>query len=98
MTDDKDKVQEKLEGAPPRGSRWRHYKGGFYRVITCSIEEDTLEPLVTYRSEEKGGVWTRTLENWLEEVTVDVGATDPARVGKKVPRFVPVPLPFEGQP
>ena len=50
------------------GSRWRHYKGGLYEVVSVSIREDTLEPLVTYRSLERGFVWTRTLHKWSETV------------------------------
>lgn len=66
--DEKDCAQlhlERLISAPQPGSRWRHYKGGEYEVLTCSIKEDTLEPLVTYKSLLRGYIWTRTLDNWI---------------------------------
>jgi hypothetical protein len=48
-----------------------------YEVVCLSIQEDTLVPLVTYRSLERGYFWTRTLENWNSTV-------------QEVPRFTPV--------
>lgn len=65
--------QESLEHAPRPGHRYRHYKGGLYEVVTSSVKEDTLEILVTYRSLEKGSIWTRTLENWREKVDTPDG-------------------------
>jgi hypothetical protein len=57
-----------LWAAPAVGSRWRHYKGGLYEVVAVSLKEDTLVPLVTYRSLEKDYFWTRTLEDWWQPV------------------------------
>lgn len=72
---------------PRVGSRWRHYKGGTYRITATSLHEETLERLITYRSEVYGSFWTRTHANWLERVDVD---------GRSVPRFeaiTPSPAP-----
>ena len=62
---------------------YRHYKGNNYKIILISrLESHPEQILVSYiplyetRSEIK--VWTRTLENFLEEVEVG---------GKKVKRF-----------
>lgn len=70
--DPKDQAQEVLKrsGLTP-GDRFRHYRGGLYEVVVCAIHEDTLEPLIVYRSLEKGTIWVRTLANWQESVAVD---------------------------
>jgi hypothetical protein len=43
-----------------------------------SVQEDTLEPLVTYHSNRKATNWTRTLANFREVVEQE---------GECVPRF-----------
>ena len=70
---------------PRIGQRYKHYKGGEYQIISVSrFEPKPSKILVTYFplyfADENGQIrdWTRTLENFLEEVEVD---------GKKVPRF-----------
>lgn len=54
---------------PQPGETYRHFKGGLYEIVARSLREDTLEPLVTYRSLEDGECWTRTLENFNGSVT-----------------------------
>jgi hypothetical protein len=76
--------QDTLRQGPAISGTYRHYKGGLYEVVCVSIQEDTLVPLVTYRSLERGYFWTRTLENWNATVR------DP-ETGKGVPRFTPAP-------
>ena len=58
--------------------KYRHFKGGEYEVIGIAKNSETLEDLVVYKSLDKGGIWARPLENFLEEVDVE---------GQKVPRF-----------
>lgn len=61
------------------GSRWRHYKGTEYTVVSIVIIEATNEPAVVYASAKHPDVsFVRPLQVWLEEVEVD---------GQKVPRF-----------
>jgi hypothetical protein len=81
LSDDelKDLAQRQAAGGPQPGEVYRHYKGGIYSIVARSIQEDTLEPLVTYHSNLKGTNWTRTLANFTE--TVDWG-------GKPGPRFM----------
>jgi hypothetical protein len=69
---DKQITEITLQDLPRVGSRWRHYRGGLYEVVAVSLKEDTLEPLVTYRSLLKGlcWSWTRTFANWQEAVEV----------------------------
>ncbi|MDG6094068.1 DUF1653 domain-containing protein [Acetobacter sp. AN02] len=52
----------------PSPGLYRHYKGGFYTLISVVRHSETEEPLVTYRSEEKGTLWARPLSMWVEEV------------------------------
>ncbi len=65
--DPKDLAQEELSmtGLAP-GMIFRHYKGGLYSIVCVGIKEDTLEPMVAYRSNAKGTVWVRTLANFME--------------------------------
>lgn len=49
---------------PLPGMVYEHYKGGIYSIVARSVKEDTLEPLVTYYSNERGTYWTRTLANF----------------------------------
>jgi len=71
-SDLKDLAQRQATGGPQPGEIYRHYKGGLYVVVCRSINEDDLTPLVTYRSNLKGTVWTRTVKNFTENVTDSV--------------------------
>ncbi|SRR5258706_14820676 len=51
------------EGPQP-GQIFKHYKGGLYTVLLRSVHEETNEQLVTYQSNLKGFVWTRSLEDF----------------------------------
>jgi hypothetical protein len=62
---------------PRRGQIYRHYKGGYYSIVSVSIDEMTLEVLVTYTSNLQGGDTTRTLRNFTEGVSVRTGALGP---------------------
>ena len=62
---------------------YKHYKGDNYKIILISRLESHPEQILVsyiplYETESEIKVWTRTLENFLEEVEVD---------GKKVKRF-----------
>jgi hypothetical protein len=77
--DPKEDAQRKIAAMaePRRGQIYRHYKGGHYSIVSVSIDEKTLEVLVTYTSNLKGGDTTRTLRNFTEDVTVRTGALGP---------------------
>lgn len=76
---DKKSVKEILNKLPIQpGDLFVHYKGGHYEVITLAIQEDTLEPLVVYRSKKDDSVWVRTYKNFTEDIEVG---------GKKIKRF-----------
>jgi hypothetical protein len=80
QTDDelKDIAQRQAAGGPQPGEIYRHYKGGLYSIVARAIKEDTLEPLVIYRSNAKGTTWARTLENFTEDLWL-VGHPGPSR-------------------
>lgn len=80
MSDPKDEAQARLDAVAPKPGRYRHYKGGEYEVLLCAIKENTLEPMVIYRSLTHGTIWVRTVTEWNNEVNVD---------GKRVKRFTP---------
>jgi len=80
---DKDTAQSELKKLPLRpGQKFTHYRaGGTYQIVTLAVQEDTLEPLVVYRSIERDSVWVRTYQNFTEEVESS---------GRHVPRFSPI--------
>jgi hypothetical protein len=59
---------------------YRHYKGTNYEVIAVSLDTETLQPYVVYRTmnSTKPIYWTRPYDMFVETVTVD---------GKEIPRF-----------
>lgn len=62
-----------------RTGRYRHYKGGEYRVLGVARHSESLEPMVLYRSlDSDGGDWMRPF--WMFFGTVE-------HEGKSVPRF-----------
>jgi len=72
MSDAKDIAQEKINSLRVKvGEHYKHFKGGEYEIVALAIQEDTLEPLVIYRSLMKGTTWSRTAKNFLEEVHRD---------------------------
>jgi hypothetical protein len=66
----KDEAQDKLRVAEHafHFGVYRHKKGGLYVPYSLTLDEPTLGVLVHYASLEKRTRWTRTLENFLEEV------------------------------
>jgi hypothetical protein len=69
-----------LPPAPP--GRYRHYKGGEYRLLGVVRHSETLEPLVLYRplytaaDGSDRGDWVRPHAMFFETVTID-GITRP---------------------
>jgi len=59
--------------------KYKHFKGGEYKVIGIAKHSETLEYFVVYRAlYGKKDLWVRPLKMFLEKVTVN---------GKKVNRF-----------
>jgi hypothetical protein len=80
MTDEELKAiaQAQATSGPQPDWEYLHYKGGRYVIVARALREDTLEPVVIYRSIAKGFTWERTLANFAEMVEVD---------GRRVRRF-----------
>lgn len=50
------------------GQRWRHYRGGVYRITALAIVEATMEPVVVYGLGDPARSWTRPLDEFLGDV------------------------------
>lgn len=62
-----------------RPGRYRHFKGGEYRVLHVARHSETLEDMVVYQAlYGEGGIWVRPAVMWNEAVEQD---------GRLVPRF-----------
>lgn len=58
---------------------YKHFKGGTYQILGVGRNsEDILEELVIYQSLEKGFIWVRPIDIFMDNVTLD---------GKTIPRF-----------
>lgn len=63
----------------PTPGRYRHYKGGEYRVIGTARHSETDELLVVYRClYDNNSLWVRPLAMFMESIMVN---------GQEVPRF-----------
>lgn len=54
-----------------KGDVFRHFKGNMYEVVAIARDCEDLKEIVVYRNIDKGDVWTRPLDNFLETVTRD---------------------------
>jgi hypothetical protein len=52
----------------PEPGLYRHYKGGFYTLISVGRHSETEEWLAIYRSEATSDIWVRPLAMWSEPV------------------------------
>ena len=63
--------------AEPRPGRYRHYKGGEYRVLEIARHSETLEPIVIYQAlYGERGLWVRPHAMFVETI-VHNGRTEP---------------------
>ena len=65
----------------PQHGRYRHFKGGHYRVLTLALHTETGESLVVYQSEQDGQVYARPVAMFMEWIE---------HQGLVVSRFTPV--------
>lgn len=57
--------------AEPRPGRYRHYKGGEYRVLSVARHSETLAPLVVYQAlYGEGGWWVRPAAMFNETIVL----------------------------
>lgn len=49
--------------------KYRHFKGGEYRLLGVATHSETLEPMVVYQAlYGEGGLWVRPAAMWTETV------------------------------
>jgi hypothetical protein len=65
----------------PAPGRYRHFKGGHYRVLTLALHTETQEQLVIYQSEQDGAVYARPVAMFMEWIE---------HQGTVVSRFTPL--------
>jgi hypothetical protein len=64
--------------AEPRPGRYRHYKGGEYRVVGLARHSESLEPLVVYEAlYGAGGLWVRPAAMFTEAIVDAHGVRRP---------------------
>lgn len=51
-----------------RPGKYKHYKGGIYRVLFTALDATTDKPVVVYVNEKHGTYYTRDLTHFKEEV------------------------------
>lgn len=52
--------------------KYRHFKGGEYRVVGIAKHSETLEPMVVYQAlYGEQGLWVRPAHMWQEQVDRD---------------------------
>jgi hypothetical protein len=56
---------------PEPNKKYRHYKGGLYKILTLAKHSETNEDMVVYQSLLFGSIHVRPLTMWFEEITVD---------------------------
>lgn len=62
----------------PRPGRYRHYKGGEYRVVGLARHSESLEPLVVYEAlYGAGGLWVRPAAMFSETIVDARGIRTP---------------------
>ena len=55
------------------GKKYRHYKGGLYRVINIATHTETEEVLVIYKGIESNKIWARPKGIFEGKVEMDSG-------------------------
>ena len=76
MSDVKHPAQEQIRSLTHHyvpGEYWTHYKGGVYQLVSLAVQEDTGTILVIYKSLKHGTVWSRSIDNWCEDVQLPTG-------------------------
>lgn len=87
-----------VHSGPVVGSVWRHANGGYYRVVCVSLDEASLDVLVTYESVPARGVvrWTRTLAVWNRRFRTYPGCVEEACRGHPLNTVVSIkPRPID---
>ncbi|MBR2825176.1 MAG: DUF1653 domain-containing protein [Solobacterium sp.] len=60
-----------------KGSIYQHYKGNIYRILGVGKHSETLEEYVIYEDVQKGLIWVRPYNMFLEDVQLKDGTIVP---------------------
>lgn len=62
-----------MDRGPQPGQVWKHYKGGFYKIVTLAKKEAQpgTKTVVYQALQEPFDVWERPLAEWYERVRID---------------------------
>lgn len=50
---------------------YQHYKGGVYEVMHIATDADTKKDVVVYKSQHRGTIYIRPLEDWFDIIEVE---------------------------
>ena len=53
--------------------RYRHYKGGIYKVLFTALDSATNSPVVVYLNELHGTLYTRPLSEFISNILTERG-------------------------
>lgn len=70
-------------GMSEHGTRYRHHKGGMYRLVSWGQIEATGDQVVIYRSESDGKVWVRPRDEFYGTVHGEL----PGGIATRISRF-----------
>lgn len=60
-----------LPNLPDHGSRWQHYNGAKYTVLTCTNEpNDERYPTMIVYQGDNGKIWSRRVDDWHRSMTL----------------------------
>lgn len=67
-----EQLLREAEDTVPKGSVWRHFRGGEYQVVCVAFDSESLQLEVVHESMETPGItFTRSMSNWLESVNFE---------------------------
>lgn len=53
---------------PTAGEVYRHFKGNYYKIVTCAVHTESGERLVIYESMSDGKIWARPYDDFMSGV------------------------------
>lgn len=64
-----------MDRGPQPGQVWKHYKGGFYKIVAVAKKEaqPTAKTVIYQALQEPFDVWERPLAEWFERVNIKPG-------------------------
>lgn len=62
------------DNLPANGSKWRHWRGGYYHVIAVTNTEAVRDvyPVTVVYEDDKGRVWSRPMSEWDKSFNAEI--------------------------